>query len=251
MTDLPTVVTHLDAYLCVREVRDYPEALNGLQVANSGKTSRIGAAVDLCQATIRQAHESGVDLMLVHHGLFWGGLRPLTGTHYQRVSELLQSDIAVYSSHLPLDCHPTVGNAAILAKMLDVRSDAAFPDRNGQAVGISGSIDATRDDLSRRLAAALGGPARLLPFGPERVQRIGIVTGSGGSLLRAAAALGLDTFITGEGAHHTYFDAEELGVNLYFGGHYRTETFGVKALATYLSDTFKIPWTFLDHPTGM
>jgi dinuclear metal center YbgI/SA1388 family protein len=189
--------------------------------------------------------------MLVHHGLFWGGLQSLTGAYYRRVSELLRHDIALYASHLPLDCHPIVGNAAILANELGISILGPFPDRNGQAVGIRGSIDTPRDDLTRWLSAALGGPARLLSFGPDYARRIGIVTGAGGSLVRAAAALGLDTFITGEGSHHTYFDAEELRLNVYFGGHYRTETFGVKALAAHISETFKIPWTFLDHPTEM
>ena len=82
-------------------------------------------------------------------------------------------------------------------------------------------------------------------------RRIGIVTGGAGGDLKTAAAEGVDTFITGEGPHWTYGLAEELGINVFYGGHYATETFGVKALAAHLAKKFRLPWNFLDHPTGL
>ena len=109
----------------------------------------------------------------------------------------------------------------------------------------------SRDELRRRLSRTLGAEPKLMAFGPETTSRVGIVTGAAGSMIGQAAAAGLDTFITGEGMHHAYFDAEELGLNVFFGGHYATETVGVKALAEHLHVKFGLPWVFLDHPTGL
>lgn len=249
--NLPTLTDYLDAYLDIRRVRDDPGALNGLQVANSGRVTRIGAAVDAAEATIRLAAEQAVDFLLVHHGLFWGGPRALTGPQYRRVATLVTNDVALYSAHLPLDCHPDVGNAAVLSRRLAVTVRGGFGEWQGQVVGVWGEIDCERDAFARSLAEVLGAPARALSFGPARVRRVGIVTGGGGSLIPQAHAASLDTYVTGEGAHHTYFDAAELGLNVFYGGHYATETFGVKALAEHLGERFSLPWTFLDHPTGM
>jgi len=118
--ELNALVSYLDGYLRVAEVPDAPHAVNGLQVANAGTVSRVAAAVDLCEATVRLAAEQGADLLLVHHGLFWGGLQPLTGRAQRRVAGLITRDIALYSAHLPLDLHPEVGNNAVLARQLGV-----------------------------------------------------------------------------------------------------------------------------------
>jgi dinuclear metal center YbgI/SA1388 family protein len=249
---LDTLVAYLDEYLRVAdEVADPPEALNGLQVTNSGDVTRIAAAVDLCAATVRMASEQHADLLVVHHGLFWGGLRPLVGPAYDRVAGLIRGNIALYSAHLPLDRHPAVGNNSELARLLGITIRGDFGSYHGAAIGVWGDGPSSRDELRRSLAKVLGGAPRLLPLGPERVQRVGIVTGAGGSLIPQAAAAGLDTYITGEGPHWTYFDAEELHLNVFYAGHYATETVGVKALAQHLSQKFSLPWVFLDHPTGL
>lgn len=244
-------MAYLDQYLRIAEVRDAPEALNGLQVENGGEVRRLGAAVDACEATIRLAAAAHVDFLLAHHGLFWGGLRPLTGPAYRRVAGLLERGIALYGAHLPLDLHPDVGNAPVLARALGITIRGGFGEWQGELVGVWGDIDTERDVFTRHVAQVLGAAPRLMPFGPARVRRVGVATGGGGSVIRQAAAAGLDAFVTGEGAHYTYFDAEELGVNVYFGGHYATETFGVKALAEHLQAQFGLPWVFLDHPTGL
>ena len=248
---LDDLVRYCDDYLNVRQVGDAPEALNGLQVANGGEVTRMAAAVDLCAATVQMAAEQRANLLLVHHGLFWGGLRPLVGPQFDRASGLLRHDIALYSAHLPLDCHPEVGNAAVLAGRLGVAIRGTFGTWHEQTWGMWGQLEVSRDDLTERLAQALGAKPKVLPFGPATVRRVGIATGAGGSIIPQASAAGLDTFITGEGAHHTYFDAEELHLNVYFGGHYATETFGVKALAEHLAEKFGLPWVFLEHPTGL
>jgi len=249
---LDDLAVYLDNYLRLRdEVADPPEALNGLQVANAGEVTRLAAAVDLCEATIEMAADAKADALLVHHGLFWGGLRPLVGPAYRRVAALVSRNIAVYAAHLPLDRHPDVGNNACLARLLDVSLRGEFGSYHGAPIGMWGELDVSRDDLAGSLTKALGASVRLLPFGPPQVRRVGIVTGAGGSLIPQAAAAGLDTFITGEGPHWSFFDAEELKINVYFAGHYATETVGVKALAEHVNRKYAIPWVFLDHPTGL
>jgi len=249
--DLAAVVSYLDRYLRTSEVPDAPNALNGLQLANGGTISRVTAAVDLCDATVQMAAQQGADLLLVHHGLFWGGLQPLTGRAYRRVAGLIRHNIALYSAHLPLDVHPEVGNNAVLAHRLGVARRGEFGEEYGMRIGVWGEVDIPRAVLAQRLGEVVGGQPRLMPFGPERVRRVGIVTGAAGSMIGQAAAQGLDTYITGDGAHHTFFDAEELGLNVFYAGHYATETFGVKALAERLCTEFDLPWTFLDHPTDL
>jgi len=248
---LEEIVAHLDEYLQVRSVPDAPHALNGLQVANGGTVSRVAAAVDVCLATLQLAIDAGADLLLVHHGLFWGGLRPITGPMHERVALLTSHQLALYSAHLPLDRHPEVGNNPLLARALGIEVCGAFGETYGAPIGVWGELDASRDTLAAQLTTTLGVTPRVLPFGPSTVRRVGIVTGAGAALIPQAAAAGLDTLITGEGPHHSFFDAEELGVNVYFAGHYATETFGVRALAEHLSRVFGLPWTFLDHPTGL
>ena len=249
--DLAAVVSYLDRYLRTSEVPDAPNALNGLQLANGGTISRVTAAVDLCDATVQMAAQQGADLLLVHHGLFWGGLQRLTGRAYRRVAGLVKHNIALYSAHLPLDVHPEVGNNAVLARQLGVARRGEFGEEYGMRIGVWGEVDIPRAVLAQRLGEVVGGHPRLMAFGPERVRRVGIVTGAAGSMIGQAAAQGLDTYITGEGAHHTFFDAEELGLNVFYAGHYATETFGVKALAERLCTEFDLPWTFLDHPTDL
>jgi len=245
------VVTYLDGYLRLGDVPDDPRAVNGLQVANSGRIDLIAAAVDACQATIDAAVGRHAGLLLVHHGLFWGGLEPLTGRHGCRVRKLIQGDLAVYAAHLPLDCHPEVGNNQVLARGLGIRDLVPFGEYQGIGIGVMGSLSLPRDGLVSALAALLRTAPRLLPTGPEQVRRVAVVTGAGASHILEASVAGADTLITGEGPHHSYFDAEEAGVNVILAGHYATETVGVQALAQHLSSHFQVPWEFLDHPTGL
>ncbi|HET7275022.1 MAG TPA: Nif3-like dinuclear metal center hexameric protein [Longimicrobiaceae bacterium] len=248
LTDL---VSYLDEYLHIAEVPDYGPALNGLQVASSGGVSRMAVAVDAAEATIAGAIEAGADLLLVHHGLFWDGNQPVTGRRYRRLKALLEADVAVYSAHMPLDVHPEVGNNVVLARALGIEVAGPFGEYKGHPVGVWGHVDLRREALAARLDEVLGARVHLIPGGPERVRTIGVITGGAGSMVSVAQAMGLDAFVTGEGAHHNYFDAAEGGVNLYLGGHYATEVWGVKALAKHLEARFDLPWSFIDHPTGL
>ena len=263
---LPTVAKYLDAYLKVHEVPDEPNALNGLQAENrSGTVGRIVAAVDCSLATIdgaRQADgrkdgpgdaDGGGCLLLVHHGLFWDGNVPLTGRRWRRVRALLEHDIALYSAHIPLDVHPEVGNNHVLARQLGLGNLEFFDTFRGIPIGVEGQLakPVTREAFTARVQEVLGTTAKLIPGGPAETEHVGIITGGAGSRIAAARDAGLDTYLTGEGAHYTYFDAIELGVNVIYAGHYATETVGVKALAEHLSGRFGLPWEFLDLPTGL
>jgi len=248
---LPRIVTYCDRLLKTREIQDYPGAVNGLQVENRGTVARIGAAVDASRFTVEMAITQRVDLLVVHHGLFWSPAQPWTGKRYELIRQLIEHNLAVYSSHLPLDAHPKLGNNARLCGALALRRTRPFFVSHGAPIGLVAHHRVAREELKRRLESATGCPAHLIPGGAKICSRIGVVTGGAGSELKQAAAEGIDTFITGEGPHWTFALAEELGMNVLYGGHYATETFGVKALAEHLSRRFGLPWVFLDHPTGL
>lgn len=245
------LAAHIDEYLQIGHVSDYPTALNGLQVENSGRVSKVAAAVDASHASITAAIALGCDVMLVHHGLFWDGNASVTGRRYRRLHALMTADVALYSAHLPLDIHPEVGNNAQLARAIGVQLTGTFAPGKGHDSGVWGTIDVTRETLAARLDDVLGGRVRMLAGGGERIRRVGVITGGAGSMIEHAVNAGLDAFVTGEGAHHTYFDAMENGINVYYGGHYATETFGVRALAEHLQRTFGLPYEFIDQPTGL
>jgi dinuclear metal center YbgI/SA1388 family protein len=248
---LAAIVRHCDRLLRTDKIKDYDGAVNGLQVENRGTVTRIAAAVDASLATVKLAIAAKVDMMVVHHGLFWGASHPWTGRKYDLLRLLLNHNVAVYSSHLPLDAHPKLGNNARLCAALNLKKLQPFFESHGQKIGFRTQTRVARAELAARLERATGAKPLVIGGGPAICRRVGVVTGGAGSELKQAAAEGVDTFITGEGPHWTYALAEELGLNVFYGGHYATETFGVKALAAHLSQRFKVPWTFIDHPTGL
>ena len=248
---LAAIVRHCDQLLRTAAFNDWDGAMNGLQVGNRGQVSRLAATVDASLATIRLAVAAKADLLFVHHGLFWGPTQPWTGKRHELLRLLLENNLAVYSSHLPLDAHPKLGNSAQLCAALNLKNPEPFFVAKGQTIGFRAQTKISRAELTNRLKRVLGHAPTLLPGGGGICQRIGVVTGGAGAELKQAVAEGVDTFITGEGPHWTYALAEDLGVNVFYGGHYATETFGVKALAAHLAQKFNLPWTFLDQPTGL
>jgi dinuclear metal center YbgI/SA1388 family protein len=248
---LGKIVAYCDRTLRTDEITDYDGAKNGLQVENSGRVTGIAAAVDASLATVRMAIEAKADLLVVHHGLFWSPTVPWTGKRYELLRLLLDHNLAVYSSHLPLDLHPKLGNNACLAAGLGLRAPKPFFSSKGQFLGWKAKVNITRSVLVQQLETLLEGPVKLLPGGGEQVRSLGICSGGAGAELVQVAREEVDTFITGEGPHWSFPLAEELGLNVLHGGHYATETFGVKALSAALSKKFKVPWQFLDHPSGL
>jgi len=248
---LAAMVKHCDRILRTKEIGDYDGAANGLQVQNSGVVTKIAAAVDASFATAKLAVTAKADLMIVHHGLFWSPSHPWTGKKYELLQLLIENNLAVYSSHLPLDAHPKLGNNAQLCAALGLRNLKPFFLSHGKPIGFQSQTRISRTELAVKLERATGAKPQIIPGGKNVCEKIGVVTGGAGGELKMAAAEGVDTFITGEGPHWTFAVAEELGLNVIYGGHYATEIFGVKALAAELSRKFKVPWQFLDHPTGL
>jgi dinuclear metal center YbgI/SA1388 family protein len=251
---LESLLQYLEGYLQIAGHPDYPGAFNGLQVEGGREhVQHVVAAVDASEASIRAAVEKGADLLIVHHGLFWDGARPLTGRLMRRVRPLVEAGVSLWSCHLPLDGHAEVGNSALLARALDVEPLGRFAAYQGAEVGWHGRLDPplAAEAFRARAAEVLGGPVRLLEGGPARVERVGVVTGGGASFAEEAARLGLDALVTGEGSHHTFFDARELGIHVLLGGHYATETLGVRALAEHVAERFGLTWDFIDQPTGL
>ena len=251
MTSLSEIVNYTNDFLRVREIGDWDNALNGLQIENSEGVSKIGASVDASTRVLAAAAKQNVDLLVVHHGLFWPGLRPVTGTLCRQLKIAFENNIALYSAHLPLDLHPRLGNNAQLAAALGLKSNQPFFEEKGQLIGVKARVSSPCDELDRKLQKALRGSVKAFMFGPKKTGTIGIITGGAGSEIYKVAQEGIDTFITGEAPHWAAVAADELGMNLLLGGHYATEVFGVKALATHLSKRFKVPWAFIDCPTGM
>jgi dinuclear metal center YbgI/SA1388 family protein len=254
---LDDVARHLDTVLRTSEVPDYPGAMNGVQVEHDGPVTRCAVAVDASLHTIEAAAASNANLLVVHHGLFWGGTQPLRGRAFQRVRRLLANDIAVYASHLPLDLHSTLGNNAILARTLELTPSAGFAHFQSIAIGVMGDADVETTTLADRcgaLARREGGRLVAVGVTPQRrTRRWALCTGAGASsdTLREASAAGVDTLIVGEGPHHTAVEASELGIAVLYVGHYATETFGVRALGEEIERTFGIPWSFIAAPTGL
>jgi dinuclear metal center YbgI/SA1388 family protein len=251
------IARHLDAILRTTAISDYPGALNGVQVEHTGPVIRCAVAVDASLRTIDGAIDAGANLLVVHHGLFWGGLQPLRGRTFERIRRLIAHDVAVYSSHLPLDLHPELGNNALLATELGLEPNAGFASYQGTTIGVMGDGDLETALLASRCAAIStreGG--RLVTVGEfpgRRTRRWAICSGAGASseTLREAAAAGVDTLIVGEGPHHTAVDAPELGIAILYAGHYATETLGVRALGEAIEREFGIPWGFIDAPSGL
>src|SRR5438477_12882705 len=251
MASLSEIVVYTDDFLRIREIGDWDNALNGLQIENSGRVTRIGAAVDVSTRVLTEAARKSVDLLIVHHGLFWPGLQPVRRALRRQLQLAFENDIALYSAHLPLDIHPKVGNNAELVVALGLKSAQPFLEEKGQPVGLKVRVSMPRSELVHKLEGALNGPVNFFDFGPKQTRTIGIVTGAAGSEIYRVAQKNIDTFITCEARPWAAVAAEELGMNLVLGGHYATEVFGVKALATHLSKRFKIPNEFIDCPTGL
>ncbi|SHG74950.1 Nif3-like dinuclear metal center hexameric protein [Halobaculum gomorrense] len=249
-------VDRLDAELDTDAYADLDASPNGLQVGSrAGEIGTVAFAVDAVAATAEAAVDLGADALVTHHGLIWGGLDRVTGREYDRIEPLVANDIALYVSHLPLDGHQAVGNAAGVADVLGLVDREPFGEIGPECVGQRGVAPDgyAADELVGTLEAALdhgGEGVQVLDCGPEEIETVGIVTGSGSDWLREAEELGLDALVTGEGKGKAYHEAREAGVSVFLAGHYATETFGVRALQR-LVDDWGLETHYVDHPTGL
>lgn len=249
--DLEEMVVFLDDWLDIDGVED--ASLNGLQIEGVPDVDEIAVAVDAAAPTIDAAVERGCQALVVHHGLFWGGARPLTGPLGDRVRRCFAGGLSVYAAHLPLDLHPEVGNNVLLARRLGAQPVGAFGDHGGVEIGAIARLPEERPlaAVAGALAAAGCDDQTMWAFGPDPVERIAVVTGAGCSLLEDAVAAGADLLVTGEPRHSAYHDARAARINCIFAGHYATETFGVRAVGERLERQFGVGVTWIDHPTGV
>lgn len=250
MPSLTDLVACCDELTRSAAFRDFPGASNGLQVANNGRVAKIGAAVDAGVGPFQQAVAAGVDFLIVHHGMYWDMPRPLTGPVYERVATLLRGNCALYSSHLPLDAHPELGNNALLARQLGLAPARGFLPYEGNDIGLIAASPLSRAALREKLRALFPRGVTAIEFGSERPATIALLTGSGMSAVPQLRAAGADTLVTGELKESVFNQAQEEKLNLYLCGHYATETFGVKALAAELARKFNLSWEFIatDNP---
>ena len=261
--ELHAVVDRLDDELETEAYADVDASANGLQVGPGGDgttpertVDHVAFAVDAATATIDAAADAGADLLVTHHGVSWGGIEHVTGQTYDRIAALVEHDMALYVSHLPLDGHATLGNAAGVADAVGLSEREPFGTIGPVTIGTMGETheplptDAIRERLDGFDGAEAGGGTRVLAFGPDRIERVAVVTGSGTDWLDEAVEAGADALITGEGKQQVYHDAREAGVTVYLAGHYATETFGVRSLRSLAND-WDVETTYVSHPTGL
>lgn len=245
--DAQKIVTFLDEYLDTKTIED--DSNNGLQIESCKDVQKIGFAVDACMDVFRIARKEQCQLAIVHHGLIWGGIPYLRGDVYKRIKFLIDNDIGLYASHLPLDIHKEVGNNVQMARLLNLEIIGEFCPYKNINLGLLCQTNTSLDELTSKIKTL--GDYTLFHFGGDHCKKVGIVTGSGTIALDSAVERGCDTFITGETKHASYHTAKENSLNVIFAGHYKTETLGVTALMKKVKEQFATETIFIDVPTGL
>ena len=253
--DLTTFADRLDERLDVADLDGIDYAVNGLQVgADDAEVETAAFAVDGVELTFEEAADRGADVLVVHHGVSWGGIDRVTGKEYDRLDALLSNDLALYAVHLPLDAHRELGNAAGLAEFLGMDVTEGFGQEGPATIGVRARAAEphTVDSLTERLETLENDGVQVLEFGPDRIDDVGIITGSGTDWLDEAREKGLDALVTGEGKQPAYHEAREAGIHVFLAGHYATETFGVQALQEVVNGWDEgVETTYVEHPTGL
>ena len=244
--DLETISKFCDKRVERSEVPDFPGSFNGLQVANNGRVTKIGAAVDAGLEPFRKAIDYEIDFLIVHHGLYWNPPIPLVDLAYEKINLLLENNLAIYGSHLPLDKHPEIGNNAIIAQKLGLEAISTFLPHEGVDIGLLTEGIDSRQELRASLKNLFPAGIQAIEFGAKRLSKIAILSGSGHSAVEKILEIGTDTLVTGELRQQHFNLAQEQGLNLYACGHYATETFGVDALGREVARNFTLPYQFID-----
>lgn len=249
---LPEIVETLNSTLRIAEIRDASVAMNGLQIENNGLVSKVALAVDGSQKTIDDAILAGADLLILHHGIYWSGLQSCTGWWKKKLQSALQNNLAIYAAHLPLDMHPSLGNNAQMAQALGLKDISPEVDYHGTLIGLAGEFEGSIGDLKAAYENILQGPVTgYMHQADAPAGRIALCSGASGDEIYQIYNKGYSCFLTGEQNHWVRNAAEDVGISILFGGHYATETFGVKALGALLEEAFQLPTLFIDNPTGM
>jgi len=248
--DLNKIVNFLNEYLKIAEIKDF--SVNGLQVQGKKEVEKIVFGVDACQSIFNAAKNEDADMVVVHHGIIWGGIKSITGITYERIKFLIENGISLYAAHLPLDMHSTVGNNAQFLKIFEIEKKEEFGNYHELNIGYMGefkkekSVDLFVNEINTKLETK----CIALKFGKEKIKKVGVVSGGAPEIIEEAIGK-VDCFVTGEASHQVYHAAKEAKINVVFAGHYATETLGVKALSSLLEKKFKIKTLFIDLPTGL
>ncbi len=248
---LSEIVAWLDDYL---DIENYPDAsLNGLQLDAGTDVERIAVAVDSNLGTLEQAVALNAQLLIVHHGMFWGAPKAITGAHGDKVRYMLNNGLSLYAAHIPLDAHREVGNNWGFAGMIGLEELEDFGEYKGRPIGVKGRLKPPmkRRELAQMIEAQLGEPVMVLEGGPDTVDTLGIISGGAAWDVVTAAEQGLDAFLTGEPKHEVFYEAFERRINAMYGGHYMTETVGVNLLGRKVEDELGVPFNFIYVPTGL
>lgn len=254
MLILKDLVEKLDTLLDVKSFEKADCALNGLQLGNfDSKIDSVAFAVDCCSATIKKAAMAKTNLLIVHHGLFWGKPVAITGNCYSRVRDLLTNDIALYACHLPLDANAKYGNNAQIAKKLELTNLEPFGLYHGIKIGTKGILPQSKTipEILTTLGTDASKTLGILPFGEQKIKSVAIVSGGAASEVEQAISEGVDCFITGEISHQIYHTCMEEKINYIALGHYESETFGVKALKEYVESELNLKTIFIDEQTNL
>ena len=252
MVNRDEIVNFLDEYLNILAFPD--KSRNGLQVEGKEEVEKIAFAVDACMDTFIKARTFGADMLIVHHGLIWGGIEYVRGLVQKRLKFLLENELNLYAAHLPLDLHPEVGNNAQLLKLLELEPREPFGSYNGLNIGYISEFDEPKplplvaQILVEKLKTDY---VKAYEFGVEEIRRVGVVSGRGGFAIPEAIEKGVNLFITGEFLHDDYHTAKEGRLSVIAAGHYASETLGVKALMPVLREKFGVKTVFIDNPTGL
>lgn len=238
------------------EIEKYHDrSLNGLQVAGADEVTGFCLGVDACNDLFDEAVNNKLNYIVVHHGFFWGAPFPVTRLWGNRYRKLLNNDLSLFAVHLPMDANPEIGHNILIAKDLDIRNLVPFGLYKGIVLGFCGQFKEPLplDTVKQMLVDRFGDGTHMLPFGPDTISRVGVVSGGAATMdiLEEACRMGLDLFITGETDHTAYHLAKEMGLNVAFCGHYSTERISLMTLAELLEEKFDLPATFFTLPTGM
>jgi dinuclear metal center YbgI/SA1388 family protein len=259
---LQTLCERFDDRLRTDAYADLDASTNGLQVESANEIEHAVFTVDAAVETAERAADADADVLVVHHGLFWGEFERATGPVHDRLEPFFENDMALYVSHLPLDGHPELGNAARICERLGLEHRESFGTLGTEYIGQHGRVSEPVGvaGLRERLESELGHggertdyetpEVQVFDFGPDEIEEVAVVTGAGADWLTEAVEADVDAFVTGEGKQKLYHEAKESNTNVFLGGHYATETFGVRALQD-LADEWEIETTFLDVPTGL
>jgi len=244
------IIGFCDDLLDVGSFDDYGP--NGLQVPGKREVNKLATGVSANLELLEAAVGSGAELVMTHHGLFWGAeAAPLSVPMAARLRALLCADASLAAYHLPLDAHAEIGNNALLRDRLGLDPDQrAFGEAKGSAVGVVGRFREPIEvgELARRVREATGRDPLVFESGPERIASVGIVTGGGSFAIHDAGRLGLDALVTGEPSEPVMGEAREYGVHFLAGGHYATETFGIRRLGELAAERFGVEHSFIDVP---